>query len=783
MTHGNSITFSTKLDNKQLEKDLAKLTKKIEKTEQDIAGIAKKRNEAQAGRDDIVKKLEKEQEKLKQLNDQYIDLQTTLWNQPRGSDKAKELKAQVLDAHKELSDQQVLVRAIQTEWNQACAAVEQYNDKISDAEQTLDRRKEETGELAQQIEQANPPAARMGEAVDQAGQYMDRFLGRVKKLASRVFVFTLITSALRTLRTWLGKAIKANDEARQSIAQLKGALLTLAQPLVNIVIPVFVILVNVLTRVVTAIAGIVSGLFGSTIQSSQEAAKNLYGEMNALEGVGAAAEDAEKSMVSFDEINQLSGNIGGAGADGGDGAGSDIAPDFSFMTGMDGILDRLQQKLQGLIGPIGLIAAGFALWKISDLLPGALGDIAYKLAGLAIAIGSVMIFWEGLTDAWENGVDWVNLTEMIGGTTGAAIGLGMAFGPVAAGIALVVGGLAMLVIGFRDVMENGWNLENTLLTVSGIFATGLGIAFITGSCIPALIGAIVALLVAITVVTGHGEELIGGIRLILEGFKDFFTGIFTGDIEKAIGGIGKIFDGLRVTFTAVISGVRDMFLSFLTWLDEKTGGKFHGIIETAKGFVTAFYDNLAETVSNWLSGVEQAFSGLVTFVSSVIAGDWDKAWEGIKETFKGMWNSNIAIVQGAVNLIIKGLNWLISQMNKIQFDVPDWVPAIGGKSIGINIPKISDIEIPRLAQGAVIPPNREFLAVLGDQRSGTNIEAPAALIKQMVMEGIRAAGSAGGVRDINITLEMDRQVFARAVYRANRDETQRVGVNLAGVRT
>lgn len=56
------------------------------------------------------------------------------------------------------------------------------------------------------------------------------------------------------------------------------------------------------------------------------------------------------------------------------------------------------------------------------------------------------------------------------------------------------------------------------------------------------------------------------------------------------------------------------------------------------------------------------------------------------------------------------------------------------KKIGFNVPSISEVQIPRLAKGAVIPPNREFMAVLGDQRNGNNLELPESLLRQAIRE-------------------------------------------------
>ena len=116
-------------------------------------------------------------------------------------------------------------------------------------------------------------------------------------------------------------------------------------------------------------------------------------------------------------------------------------------------------------------------------------------------------------------------------------------------------------------------------------------------------------------------------------------------------------------------------------------------------------------------------------------------------------NGLIAGFEGAINGIISlfetMINWIAGGLNKISFDIPSWVPLIGGKKFGFNIPeaKFGRVSIPRLAEGAVIPANKEFLAVLGDQKRGTNIEAPAELIKQMVREALAENGSQTTTRE------------------------------------
>ncbi|MFV0414002.1 MAG: hypothetical protein ACK5L3_12190 [Oscillospiraceae bacterium] len=96
-----------------------------------------------------------------------------------------------------------------------------------------------------------------------------------------------------------------------------------------------------------------------------------------------------------------------------------------------------------------------------------------------------------------------------------------------------------------------------------------------------------------------------------------------------------------------------------------------------------------------------------------------------------------------VSNIYAGLNAVIRAINTLSFKVPDWVPGIGGGQFGFNFSELVAPQIPKLARGAVIPPNREFAAILGDQTSGRNLELPEALLRQIMREE-------GGGREITI---------------------------------
>lgn len=755
------IVVQAEVDAKNAQKELDKLTAKIDKMEAELkkstgeqSGLksqldAAKESAKQA--ENALKSLRAESERLRQITSGEVAASPEAYITAYG--RQTEVAAQIKEQEAILKEQDKIVESLDGKYAK-------ITDKVIAQTSDLDAAKQKAGELTEQITSASGATERMETAAKKVSDSMNTFSKRVSGLFKRVLVFSLITRALQSLRAWLGKTIMQNEEARAAVARLKAALLTLAQPILQVVIPVFVKLVNILTQVVTAIAKFFGMLSGKSWSSQKSAAQGLNDEQKALEGVGSAAEDASKSMASFDEINQLTDNSASAAGGGAGGAAStEIAPDFSN-------LDMAEDKLHDILGLVGAIAAGLLAWKIASLFT---NDLS-KIWGIALAVAgafALVYFW---LDAWNNGIDLQNFLGMLAGLAALAVGLAIAFGPIAAGIALVVGGLAMLVVGIKDVIENGFNLVNTLTIIAGLLAAGIGISLLTGSWIPLLIAGFAAALVALVSFTGHGEELIEGLKNIIDGFGKFFKGVFTGDLKLAAEGAKQIWEGLKQTWNAIINSIKYAWDMFITWLQSKSP------------MLAAIFQTYGTFISGLFNSIKQWLSGIIEFISGVFTGDWTKAWEGVKDIFKGIWNGIITAVEYAINFIINGINLLISALNTIHFEVPDWVPLIGGRSFGISIPLVSNVALPRLAQGAVIPPNREFLAVLGDQKSGTNIETPLATMVQAFKQAMNETGGMGG-RSITVVMQVDKREFARAVYQANNDETQRVGVRLAGVRT
>lgn len=658
-----------------------------------------------------------------------------------------------------IKEQEQTVASLQKEWDGVQKKVETMNASIAKDTRSIERMSNRAGELSAQIAGASKSSAALAAASKKADEYMDRFVRRVKGLARRVFIFGLIAQGLRSVRDWFGKVIKSNDQATKAIARLKGALLTLAQPLLQVLIPAFTTFVELVTKIVTAIGRVMSQLFGTTYEQSQKAAESLYNESDALDKTGKSAKKATKSLAAFDEINRLSGSEDAKDKD-------KLAPDFSSGPELS---DKKAKGILGLITSIGALLLGL---KLSDTLIGGLKTAL----GLAIAFQGALQFISNLLRAWSSGLDWSNLLGMLLGAAALVAGLALAFGKVGAAIGLIITGIMEMVAGIHDADVNGWNLKNTLLTIAGLISSGLGISLLTKSWIPLIIAGILSVVLAITVATGHGKELIESLKTVVLGFKDFFVGLFEGDLIAAIGGLKTAFDGLKGVAYAVLDSFRDMtnnLLSLLEYVCGKIGLDISGIIQIAKNYVTNLFAILKDAVSGSVDAFVRVWQGIIEFISGTFSQDWEMAWTGIKDILAGVLNGIITLFENATNLCRNNINSILDLMQELtSFKLPDWLGGFEFK--GINIPRLDKIKLPRLATGAVIPPNREFLAVLGDQKQGNNIEAPESAIVAAVARGMAQYG--GGNQ--TAILKIGEQELGRIIFKLNKDQTQRVGIKV-----
>jgi hypothetical protein len=146
-------------------------------------------------------------------------------------------------------------------------------------------------------------------------------------------------------------------------------------------------------------------------------------------------------------------------------------------------------------------------------------------------------------------------------------------------------------------------------------------------------------------------------------------------------GVADAWRGFSELFFAIIEAIGDFFTLIVT--------NIQGAWDTAVEDITAVADFLGESI-------ESVFKSVGDFFGMIL--------DGMTQGIRAFVNGGISLFEGFVNKVIRGLNGLVGQLNKISFSVPDWVPIIGGKSFGFNLPRLGEIRIPRLAEGGIVLP-------------------------------------------------------------------------------
>ena len=187
-------------------------------------------------------------------------------------------------------------------------------------------------------------------------------------------------------------------------------------------------------------------------------------------------------------------------------------------------------------------------------------------------------------------------------------------------------------------------------------------------------------------------KIIQDIGLIILGL-----GIIIGNVPLIVAGaivliIGTIFKYWEQIKTFFQKGI-DWLKGKSDWVHEMFGDTIGDIYD----FIVDILQNTLDSIDGLFEGIKTIFDGIIKLIKGVFTGDWEMAWEGLKQIVKGVFDSLWALAKWPLNMIISALNTLIRGANRIHFNVPDWVPGIGGKQFGFNIP-----EIPKLAKGTIL---------------------------------------------------------------------------------
>ena len=783
-----SIILDTRINNKGAYAELKELQAKAKSTAQQVAALDRQINTANSKHLALGKELSDAQSKaestaaeLESVNEQlrsFVKRRAEIEKQrnPSLTPETANLKAQEFvgqhfasDAAKASELQGALDKLQQsipgltakyTEQESVLSDLQKQHAALAAQLATEEQAVTRQSSLAGKAQIAATAVARTSKAVGQLGR-------RLAGIVSGALVFNLISSALRSVVNVMGTTIAKTNGVSTALGKLKGAAATAAAGLASALSPAIIGLLNLLTSLINGFLRLLSLLTGKSISSMKQTAKGINAVGSAAGSTSKQADKAKRSLAGFDEIERLDAKTGSSG-----GANYNFDHIASPLGGITDKLKNFWSTFQTLLAPS--VAAWSAAW---EQIRNAASAVWPEVQQAALA------FWnEGLSP----------LLIYLSGTfaPGVINAFSEAFAPI-------VGGVASTAI---YVLADLFN-----------WACGIGTDAINGVLIPAL-----DLLLQIwqdlmsgikTAWDTYGQPLMDGVILAFQNLEDLATLLWETIVKPILQNLISVlqqlwsshlkplWDDILLLVASVANCLLDLWNNLLApvakWIIATFGPAFAEVFNAIADVVGVAVGAIADAID--LAVV--VLRGLADFLSAVFRGNWDAAWQAIGNTVSTVWDKMTNAIKTAVNgiigfinrmisAVVTGINAVINALNGLSFDLPD---IFGGGHVGFNISTLTAPQIPYLAQGAVIPANREFLAVLGDQSHGTNVEAPLDTIKQAVaevMEDLQAGQMAGFEAVVSVLREILSAVYGieltdedvgRAVQRWQRKQLTATG--------
>lgn len=718
----------------------------------------------------------------------------------------------------------------------------QYTSAQAALENTLNRLKTSYADLNEKTKEYNSETKKASKSTGDFQKNLGKTSVSFKKMLSYAFgirsLFALfnrirsaVTDGMKNLVQYSGSTNSTVSGLMGSLTQLKNALATAFAPVLTAVAPALNYLISLLTSAATAVGQFFSALTGqSTFVKATKVQENYA---DSLKKTGSAAKKAEKSLASFDTIEQ----IGSKSSDSGGGGGSSTNPKDMFTTeqissSIKEMADKIRQMVaaedwQGVGNYIGSqIGNGmnFGMSKLDQFL----STTNWKGIGTAITAGLTGFFstfsWSTLSSTVSHfisgavqlitglfkGVDWRSIPQGIIDAIGGILkGFDYAsvFGSVGELIGTAIASGIDLLKGLGDVLVNSWNsvvsyfsgyidasggdivlglyngIVNALKSVGSWIVNNIFKPFING------FKSAFGIHSPSTVMMEMGQYLMEGLR---NGISNFISSVITKFAEikdKIITKWDETKQKTQEKWSSIKSGLES------TWTAVKTsaGEKFQAIKETVstrwnetKSSTESAWGSIHSTLATKWEEIRSNATAKFTAIKDSIVAAWktlksetSTIWNGIWGAMKSVINTILGGVESMVNGVINALNKMISALNNLSFDIPDWIPGIGGESFGLDIPTVSKVHLPRLASGTVVPPRAgEFAAILGDNKRETEVVSPLSTMKQALMEALAESGISGGSQQVVIRFEGNLAQLGRVLKPVIDSENNRTGVRL-----
>lgn len=656
------------------------------------------------------------------------------------------------------------------------------NNTTNQAAETINNVKEAASKASSATKEAAKGIDQVAKSAAKTNKPMGNFLSSLKRIAFYRFIRTIIKSITQAFSEGLKNAYlfssgltteghrfaAAMDSMKSAATQMKNQLGSAFIALLTAIEPVVVEIVNLVIKLADAMSQLISAFTGTTYLKAAVVSDKFADDMAS----GAkSAKEWKNQLLGFDVINRLNEpSGGGAGGltpqDMFEGTDTPINEKYLKIAEFIKKLIPDMETLKELAKQIGLL---FLAWKIGS----AFGTSLKQTVGLALMLYGAFRLVSDFIHSLDEGLSWDNLTKLLIDIAALALGAYLAFGKIGAGIALVVGGAALLVAAFKDMETNGMNLTNTLGMIAGLFTAGLGLSILTHSFIPLAVAALASLVVALVYTFGEGEDFTQGIRNIFDGLGKFFKNIFKGDVDAAMEGLKQAWNGLKQVGGAVARALQKAWQELLNWIGSKLGPGWK-----------KFFEEMGASIGRWFTNIKTGLTGVITFIKGVVTGDWKTIWEGLLDILKGIVFNMLelfgSITKGVGTVIdkIKELLGVDKQLKAGDNVFNDYATGNLGKKAGTgNI--FSDYASGNLgyASGGYVPSGQMFFAresgpelvgTIGNQTAVANNDQIVAAVSQGVANAVASVMGNSNERPLNVRVYLDSREIKIGQQRYNR---------------
>ena len=203
-----------------------------------------------------------------------------------------------------------------------------------------------------------------------------------------------------------------------------------------------------------------------------------------------------------------------------------------------------------------------------------------------------------------------------------------------------------------------------------------------------LLGAALSILLALA------EGLIQAIPALIEALPVIIENLITALIAAA----PMIAEAGVQLLGALVMNLPDILMAILQAIPAIIFGILNafGQSELASG-LSVIFQNAFSGIFSALEHVKAVFSGVIDFINNVFAGNWSDAWQNIQDIFRNLFSAIVDLAKMPINGVISAINFVFEKINGMSIDIPDWVPGVGGQTLGFHLPAI-----PQLAEGGIV---------------------------------------------------------------------------------